>query len=110
MKNCTLWDSLTDEDAVRVCLLVMATFVFIGREGRFYIPDHLLKNIEDFEVWNEYPWGEYMWAHFFLRTVNVVPRHTEKEAKKAASSTTKTEQTYNLYGFVWALKVSNQVI
>ncbi|PWA72527.1 phospholipase-like protein [Artemisia annua] len=105
LNNAKLWESLSDDDAVRVCLLVIATFAFIGREGRYYIPDHLLKNIEDFDVWNDYPWGEYMWAHFFLRTVNVVPRHNEFEAKKAAPSEPKTEHTYNLYGFVWALKI-----
>lgn len=98
-----LWNSLSDDDAVRVCLLVIATCVFIGREGRYYIPDHLLEMIEDLSVWNQYPWGEYMWVHLYKRTANVVPRHIGKEANKVVQ--TKTEQTYNLYGFVWALKV-----
>ncbi|PWA77194.1 phospholipase-like protein [Artemisia annua] len=133
MKPGKVWDGLSDEDAVRVCLLVMATCVFIGREGRFYIPDHLLKMIEDFDVWNCYPWGEYMWIHLYKRTVNVVKRHNEalankpgknlgKEspsnevvAKKAGKKPQKEsptkdgeankDQTYNLYGFVWAVKI-----
>lgn len=125
------WDALSDDDAVRVCLLVIATCVFIGREGRFYIPDHLLSMVEDFSIWNSYPWGEYMWAHLYKRTVNVVQKHIAAEGKKAAASkgkaknddeaeahdeseankaekkSQKKEQTYNLYGFVWALKVRN---
>ena len=109
------WDALSDEDAVRVCLLVIATSVFIGRELRYYIPDHLLAMVEDFSIWNSYPWGEYMWAHLYKRTVNVVQKHIAAEAKKADKPQTKKavkkspkkEQTYNLYGFVWALKVRN---
>lgn len=112
------WDALSDEDAVRVCLLVTATCVFIGRERRYYIPDHLLSMVEDFSIWNSYPWGEYMWAHLYKRTVNVVQNHIAAEAKKAKAhdksqtkkavkKSPKKEQTYNLYGFVWALKVRN---
>ena len=139
------WDALSDEDDVRVCLLVIATCVFIGREARFYIPDHMLSMIEDFSIWNSYPWGEYMWEHLYKRTVNVVQKHIAAEAikaeaskgqsknenkpeahdeskskndnegeahdqskaKKAVKKSPKKEQTYNLYGFVWALKVRN---
>ena len=118
MKPGKVWDELSDEDAVRVCLLVMATSVFIGREPRYYIPDHLMRMIEDFDVWNSYPWGEYTWIHLYKRTLNVVRRHNEGEAKKPGKKAGKSpkksaqeknspnkEQTYNLYGFVWALKV-----
>lgn len=109
MNSGPVWESLLDEDAVRICLLVIATSVFIGREPRFYIPDHMLKMIEDLSVWNKYPWGEYMWAHLYKRTVNVVPRHSNKTTKKPVKESPKKkspkEETYNLYGFVWALKV-----
>lgn len=121
MKSVQVWEKLLDVDAVRICLLLIATCVFIGREPRFYIPDHMLKMIEDLKVWNEYPWGEFMWAHLYKRTVNVVHRHTNKESNKDVRKTSKKkspkedspkkkspkkEETYNLYGFVWALKVS----
>ncbi|PWA38169.1 phospholipase-like protein [Artemisia annua] len=90
MNSGPVWDSLLDVDAVRVCLLVIATCVFIGREPRFYIPDHMLKMIEDLSVWNEYPWGEYMWAHLYKRTVNVVLRHTtNKDSKKPVKKSLK---------------------
>ena len=108
LKPGQVWDSLSDEDAVRCCLLVIATCVFMGREGRFYIPDHLLIMVEDFSLWNEYPWGEYLWCQLYKRTVNVVPRHenTVKESKKPVKKSPKKEETFNLYGFIWALKVS----
>lgn len=44
------WDALSDADAVMVCLLIIATCVFMGREARFNIPDHMLTMIEDLSV------------------------------------------------------------
>ena len=86
-----VWDALFDDDAVRVCLLVIATCVFIGREGRYNIPDHMLTMIEDFSIWNSYPWGEYMWAHLYKRTVNVVQKDSELEAKKPVQKSPKKD-------------------
>ncbi|GJW87533.1 retrotransposon protein, putative, ty1-copia subclass [Tanacetum coccineum] len=43
--------------------------------------------------------GEYMWHFFYKRTLNVVKIHLEKKD-------TKKMMTYNLNGFVWALKDS----
>ncbi|GKD76039.1 hypothetical protein Tco_1334321 [Tanacetum coccineum] len=42
---------------------------------------------------------EYMWRYFYKRTVNVVKNHAEKKDPKKMT-------TYNLNGFVWALKDS----
>ena len=44
-----------------------------------------------------------MWVHLYKRTADVVPGHISKEANKPVPIIPKTEQTYNLYGFVWAL-------
>lgn len=46
-----------------------------------------------------------MWAHLYKRTMNVVQKHSELEAKKSVQKSPKKDQTYNLYGFVWPLKV-----
>ncbi|GJZ20109.1 TMV resistance protein N [Tanacetum coccineum] len=51
-----------------------------------------------FFAWNSFPWGEYMWTYFYKRTVNVVKNHAEKKYPKKMV-------TYNLNGFVWALKI-----
>ncbi|GJX28098.1 hypothetical protein Tco_0236177 [Tanacetum coccineum] len=42
-----LWFGISDHDAVRVCLLLVSTIVFVGREKRFYIPDNILELVED---------------------------------------------------------------
>ncbi|GJR06673.1 hypothetical protein Tco_0529657 [Tanacetum coccineum] len=44
-------------DAVRVCLLIVAELVFIGKEDRNCIPKHIVSLVEDFDSWNDYPWG-----------------------------------------------------
>ncbi|GKF17991.1 hypothetical protein Tco_0062909, partial [Tanacetum coccineum] len=70
------------------------------------IPKHRVSLVEDFDSWNDYPWGEYMWDKFYKRTVNVVAihrRHHLKEKKKNPDY----NATYNLYGFAWAFKDSN---
>ncbi|GKA54507.1 hypothetical protein Tco_0753456 [Tanacetum coccineum] len=101
----------------------------MGREARYYIPDNVLELVDDLASWNTYPWGEYFWRIFYLRTLNVVPRKNERDSKKdkekvveppkkqkkpakgskkknkAGEQSPKKMTTYNLYGFVWSLKI-----
>ncbi|GJW85561.1 retrovirus-related pol polyprotein from transposon TNT 1-94 [Tanacetum coccineum] len=51
------WLALSDMDTVRVCLLIVAELVFIGKEDRNCIPRHIVPLVEDFDAWNDYPWG-----------------------------------------------------
>ncbi|PWA52048.1 phospholipase-like protein [Artemisia annua] len=98
------WLALSDEDAVRICLVVVAVVILSGREKRFNIPRHIMVLVEDFAAFNAYPWGEYLWQIFYLRTVNAVPKH----ANHHTTNKNKNKEfvpTYNLYGFVWAFKI-----
>ncbi|GKB75733.1 hypothetical protein Tco_0942628 [Tanacetum coccineum] len=77
-----LWSAIFDDDALRVCLLLVATIVFLGRESRT----------------------------LYLRTLNVVPRKNErdlKKKKKVQETPKKKKKTYNFYGFVLSLKPLN---
>ncbi|GJX12198.1 hypothetical protein Tco_0202057 [Tanacetum coccineum] len=93
-------------DAVIFCLLIVAELVFIGKENRNCIPKHIVSLVEDFDSWNDYPWGEYMWEFFYKRTVNVVAMHLANHLKKKKQNSD-YYPTYNLYGFAWAFKDSN---
>ncbi|GJZ67164.1 phospholipase-like protein [Tanacetum coccineum] len=76
----------------------------MDKEDRNCIPRHLVTLVEDFDAWNDYPWGEYMWAKFYERTVNIVYEHRQHhldEKKKNPNY----NATYNLYGFAWAFKI-----
>ncbi|PWA40828.1 phospholipase-like protein [Artemisia annua] len=100
------WLSLSDDDAVRVCLLIACELVFMGREDRNVIPNHIMALVEHFHEWNVFPWGEYMWEKFYTRTVNVVPKHNQLHLN-AIETNPYYQPTYNLYGFCWAFKSSN---
>ncbi|GJY01527.1 hypothetical protein Tco_0359679 [Tanacetum coccineum] len=96
-------------DTVRVSPLIVVELVFMGKEDRNYVPRHLVSLVEDFDKWDDYPWGEYIWEIFYKRIVNVVAIHREhhlKEKKKKPDY----YLTYNLYGFTWAFKDSNPIL
>ncbi|GJY56345.1 phospholipase-like protein [Tanacetum coccineum] len=98
------WLALSDMDAVRVCLLIIAELVFMGKNDRNCIPRHIVSLVEDLDAWNDYLWGEYMWNKFYKRTMNVVAIHQDHhlaEKKKNLNF----NATYNLYGFAWAFKI-----
>ncbi|GJX96918.1 hypothetical protein Tco_0352716 [Tanacetum coccineum] len=91
-------------DAVRVCLLLVAELVFMGKEDRNCIPRHLVSLVEDFDCWNDYHWGEYMWVKFYKRTVNVAAKHRAFHLDKKKQNPD-YYPTYNLYGFPLAFKI-----
>ncbi|GKC88897.1 phospholipase-like protein, partial [Tanacetum coccineum] len=110
------WYALSDEDSVKVCLLLVSNIVFMGRESKNYIADNLIELVDDLSAWDAYPWGEYFWRALYRRLVNVISRHKEAvklKNKKDVSRTKKTKkidsskkiETYNVYGFVWSLKI-----
>ncbi|PWA40654.1 phospholipase-like protein [Artemisia annua] len=98
------WLALSDEDAVRICLVVVSVVILSGRERRFNIPKHIMLLVEDFAAFNAFPWGEYLWKIFYLRTVNVVPKHANHHTTNKKKNP-EFVPTYNLYGFVWAFKI-----
>nr|GEX66947.1 phospholipase-like protein [Tanacetum cinerariifolium] len=50
-----LWFGISDHDVVSVCLLLVSTIVFMGREPRYYILDNVLESVEDLPGFNTYP-------------------------------------------------------
>ncbi|GJZ20873.1 phospholipase-like protein [Tanacetum coccineum] len=104
LRHTETWIGLSDMDAVRVCLLLVAELVFMGKEDRNCIPRHLVSLVEDFDCWNDYPWGEYMWVKFYKRTVNVAAKHRAFHLDKKKQNPD-YYPTYNLYGFPLAFKI-----
>ncbi|PWA54585.1 phospholipase-like protein [Artemisia annua] len=54
------WSNISDDDAVRVCQLIACELVFMGREDRNVILNHIMALVEHFHEWNAFPWGEYI--------------------------------------------------
>ena len=84
------WTKLSDEDAVRVCLLLSAQVIFMGREMLSVVDDVYLRMVENFENWNDFHWGEHIWRQLY-------------DAIRNTYSKNKLE--YSLAGFVFAFKV-----
>lgn len=103
--NDTEFSKLSAEDAVRVCLLLVAEVVFIGRGPWYIVDNHLLQLVEDFGAWNAYPWGEFLWTRFYKNLANVVPRHYNAHYKEKLQQNPSTIATYNISGFFLAFKV-----
>ncbi|GJV24231.1 hypothetical protein Tco_1376926 [Tanacetum coccineum] len=72
---------------------ILAIIVFMGKEDRNCIPKHILSLVEDFDSWNDYPWGEYMWEIFYKRTVNVVAIHRDSNPNLELYATLIEKQT-----------------
>ncbi|GJY71805.1 phospholipase-like protein [Tanacetum coccineum] len=116
IRSLEMWSALSDEDSVKVCLLLVSNIVFMGREFKNYIAYNLIELVDDLTAWDTYPWGDYFWRALYRRLVNVISRHNDavmlknkknvslmKKTKKNHSS--KKIETYNVYGFVWSLKI-----
>ncbi|PWA60004.1 phospholipase-like, Aminotransferase-like mobile domain protein [Artemisia annua] len=93
-----LFTKLSDEDAVRVCILLSAQVIFMGREMLSVVDDVYLRMVENFENWNDFHWGEHIWRQLY-------------DAIRNTYSKQKLE--YSLAGFffafkVWILEVSTQ--
>ena len=86
---------LDDEDAIRVSLLVMMDRFFLGRDRPLLVANTLLRAVEDFESWNQYPWGSYVWT----TTYNQMHHAITKRAGDLRSKMTMT-------GFLFVFKVS----
>ncbi|GJT69713.1 phospholipase-like protein [Tanacetum coccineum] len=54
-RSAHLWSGLSDEDAVKVCLLLVVNIVFMDREPKNYIADNLLELVDDLPTWDAYP-------------------------------------------------------
>ncbi|GKB62444.1 hypothetical protein Tco_0918630 [Tanacetum coccineum] len=52
-----LFGDLSDEDAVRVCLLLSLKVIFMGRLLVDKIDDSHMRLVENIDEWNVFPWG-----------------------------------------------------
>nr|GEV68373.1 hypothetical protein [Tanacetum cinerariifolium] len=90
---------------------LLLNYIFQQQVKQEPISDHcppITYKIEDLAAWDGYAWGEYFWRAFYTRIVNVIPRHLEREnknKKKNKSVAPKKNESYNVHGCVWALKI-----
>ena len=85
-----LFSKLSDQDAVRVCLLLSVQVIFMGREMSSVVDDVYLRMVENFENWNDFNWGEHIWRQLYDAIRNIY---------------SKQKLEYSLAGFVLGFKV-----
>lgn len=88
-------DRYSDEEAVRITLLTMASTFFLGQQGTVKVPDILLTLIDDLPAWNNFPWGSYFWTPTYTQMNGAIQKR--KDQRKLAMTLT---------GFLFAFKVS----
>ncbi|GJW34405.1 hypothetical protein Tco_0054437 [Tanacetum coccineum] len=58
--------ALEDNDAVRICLLVLLQQGFLGHQLSHNVSDDMLKLVEHLSnCWNIFPWGSYIWEYTY---------------------------------------------
>ncbi|GJW68091.1 phospholipase-like protein [Tanacetum coccineum] len=66
-----LFGHLSDEDVVRVCLLLSLEVIFMGRLLVDVVDDSHMRLVENIEEYNVFQWGEYIWRHVYDHILNV---------------------------------------
>ncbi|GJT83122.1 phospholipase-like protein [Tanacetum coccineum] len=95
---------LSDDDAIRICLLLAVEVIFMGRLLTFKVDDTLFRLVENIEAWNSFPWGEHLWCHLYNEINNLKQRHSD-EHYYGLKKDRNYVPTYTLSGFVFAFQI-----
>nr|GEY50266.1 phospholipase-like protein [Tanacetum cinerariifolium] len=68
---------LSDEDAIRLFLLLAFEVIFMGQLLTFNVDDTLSRLVEKLEDWNSFPWGEYLWTYLYDEIKNLKEKHSD---------------------------------
>nr|GEU73927.1 phospholipase-like protein [Tanacetum cinerariifolium] len=99
-----IFGKLSDDDAIRLCLLLALEVIFMGRLLTLNVDDTLFSLVENIKAWNSFPWGEHLWCHLYDEIKNLKERHGD-ENYYGLFKDLNYVPTYTLTGFEFALKV-----
>nr|GEW30293.1 phospholipase-like protein [Tanacetum cinerariifolium] len=92
---------VSDEDAIRLCLLLSLEVIFIGLELVSVVDDILLRMVNNLDAWNTFPWGEYIWRQLYDFIRNVSSKH-KLEHLDGLRKNPNHVPSYSLSGFLFA--------
>ncbi|GJX60905.1 phospholipase-like protein [Tanacetum coccineum] len=95
---------LSDDDAIRLCLLLAVEVIFMGRLLTFKVDDTLFRLVKNLEAWNSFPWGEHLWCHLYDEIKNLKQRYSD-EHYYGLKKDRNYVPTYTLSGFVFAFQI-----
>nr|GEW74479.1 hypothetical protein [Tanacetum cinerariifolium] len=99
-KMCDRSVYVEDNDAVKICLLVLLEQGFLGHQLSHNISDDKLKLVENLSnCWNIFPWGSYIWEYTYSQLRDGLhKRKVRHDAKREKGE----KIQYTMTGFVWA--------
>ena len=68
---------LDDEDKARIALILMVEFVFLGTQAKAFVSDEVIRAVDDFPGFSEYPWGSFIWTRTYKCMKGAFSRRTE---------------------------------
>ncbi|GJZ44104.1 phospholipase-like protein [Tanacetum coccineum] len=104
IKDEEMFGKLSDDDAIRLCLLLALEVIFMGHLLTFNVDDTLFSLVGNIEAWNSFPWGEHLWCHLYNEIKNLKERHGD-EHYYGLFKDRNYVPTYTLSGFVFAFQI-----
>ncbi|GKC00323.1 phospholipase-like protein [Tanacetum coccineum] len=98
------FSKVSDEDAIRLCLLLSLEVIFMGRELVSVVDDVLLRMVDNLDAWNTFPWGEHIWRQLYDSIRNVSSKH-KLEHLDGLRKNPNHVPSYSLSGFLFAFKI-----
>lgn len=98
--------TLSDLDAVRVCLLMILELVFCGSGGDMQnvVDPFIVSMVENLDEWNRFPWGSHVWVITHASLKDAVPRRRTMHLRMIRQDPGRVPK-YTLMGFIWAFKI-----
>ncbi|GJW28061.1 phospholipase-like, aminotransferase-like mobile domain protein [Tanacetum coccineum] len=94
---------LSDEDSIRVCLLLSLEVIFMGHKLGYVVDDVFLRMVDNLKAWIVFPWGEHIWQELYTAIRNVNSKHKDAH-HKALEINPNFVPSYSLSGFVLCFK------
>nr|GEX01657.1 phospholipase-like, aminotransferase-like mobile domain protein [Tanacetum cinerariifolium] len=95
---------LSDEDSIKVCLLLSLEVIFMGHELGYAVDDVFLRMVDNLKAWNVFSWGEHIWRELYTAIRIVNSKHNDIH-HKALEINLNFVSSYSLSGFVLCFKV-----
>ncbi|KAJ0788637.1 putative papain-like cysteine peptidase superfamily [Helianthus annuus] len=87
------WSQLSEDDCLRICLLMLLELGFKGTQRFESIDKMVLNLVDDLEAWNNFPSGSYLWQSTYMHVYDLSRRHQQGNAG------------FSLPGCVWPFKM-----
>ncbi|GKC08672.1 phospholipase-like, aminotransferase-like mobile domain protein, partial [Tanacetum coccineum] len=98
------FSKVSDEDAIRLCLLLSLEVIFMGRELVSVVDDAFLRMVNYLDAWNSFPWGEHIWRQLYDSIRNVCSKH-KLEHLDGLIKNPNHVPSYTLSGLLFAFKI-----